>query len=48
MTLTGSSRGGKTADLPGQIWTLFAGVRQKSWTGLCRKPEALPVFDGTE
>ncbi|MTD33076.1 hypothetical protein [Paludibacterium denitrificans] len=25
MTLTGSSRGGKTADLLGQIWTLFAG-----------------------
>ena len=25
-----------------------AGVRQKSWTGLCRKSEALSVFEGTE
>jgi transposase len=24
------------------------GVRRKSWTGLCRKSEALPVFEGTE
>ena len=24
------------------------GVRTKTWTGLCRKPEAFPVFKGTE
>ena len=24
------------------------GVRRKTWTGLCRKSEALPVFGGTE
>lgn len=25
-----------------------AGVRRKTWTGLCRKSEALSVFEGTE
>ena len=24
------------------------GVRRKTWTGLCRKSNALPVFQGTE
>ena len=24
------------------------GVRRKSWTGLCRDSETLPVFEGTE
>ena len=24
------------------------GMRRKTWTGLCRKSKALPVFDGTE
>ena len=27
---------------------IVLGVRRKSWTGLCRKSEALPVFQGTE
>jgi hypothetical protein len=24
------------------------GVRRKTWTGLCRKSEALSVFEGTQ